>query len=386
MMRMLWKTEKGRSAVRLCTCLTLLFFFFFFIGESPIHATEIESRSHASSGVPCPNCKELLTEVSRQEATCTVRGYVEYNCDECNQYHEIVYSESYAPHNWKRIASTASTCTEAGSITNRCTVCGTTEKRESGTALGHDYKTEVIAPTCNSIGYTLHTCSRCKDSYQTDQVGASDHTYQQTVISEPTCHSVGYLRNICTVCGKYTTEEVAQVEHNWSTDPIAATHTTQGYTIYSCQFPGCGTVVRQDFTPTLPYDMVWEEISPATCDSGGVKVGHCSDGCGHTETVVLPHLGHDFGEWKVVYSATEHNDGLEQRICSRCRHTETQTLLYDAEPVEQTEESVDPLMLGVIGFLLLVGIAIVVLCFLLMMEHARREKSERKRKSVASNE
>lgn len=389
MMRMLWKTEKGRAATLLCVCLMLLFFFFLLSGNFSVFAAESENRSHASSGVPCPNCKEMLTVVSRQEATCTVRAYVEYHCDECNQYHEMVYEGDLAPHSWKQIASTASTCTEAGSVTNKCTVCQTVKKTESGSALGHDYETQVVEPTCSSIGYTLHTCSRCGDTEQTDQVGMSDHTYQQVVISEPTCHSVGYLRNICTVCGTHTTEEMPVVQHSWKTDTVAATHTTQGYTVYSCQYPDCGKVIRQDFTATVPYTMVWEELTAPTCISGGVKVGHCSDGCGYTETVMLPYLGHSFGKWKTVYAATEKNDGLEQRVCERCKHTETQVQHYDPSQVpvsEESSESIDPLMLGVIGFLLLVGIGIVVLFFMLTMEHAQQEKIERKRRSMPQNE
>ena len=30
-------------------------------------------------------------------------------------------------------------------------------------ALGHDYKGEVTAPTCEKMGYTTFTCSRCGD-------------------------------------------------------------------------------------------------------------------------------------------------------------------------------------------------------------------------------
>lgn len=388
MKQILFNTKGRRSAVLLCGLTAMLLFFFWWFGGFSVRAEQIESSSYATSSRPCPECGEPLTVVREQDTTCTTPGYIEYNCDECNRYHEMVHKDTeLAPHKWTKISSVAATCTKPAYVTNKCKECNTTVTEEvKDSTLGHNYSEEVIAPTCNSIGYTLHTCTRCKDSYHTDQVGMSDHTYQQTVISEPTCHSVGYLRNICTVCGKYTTEEVAKVEHNWKTEPVAATHTTQGYTVYSCQYPGCGTVVRQDFKETLPYDMVWEDLSTPTCVSGGVKVGHCSDGCGHTETVVLPHLGHAFGEWKTVYSATEKNDGLERRICSRCKHTETQTLRYDPQDVIEVSEPIDPLMLGVIGFLLLVGIAIVVLCFLLMMEHARREKYERKRRSVAQNE
>ncbi|MBQ8382159.1 MAG: hypothetical protein IJX47_03030 [Clostridia bacterium] len=370
----LWRNKWCGLAAVLVSLLVLLVC----MGGAPVSAEE--SHSHASSIPNCPKCGAAWTPIV-YAPTCTSTGFTTYLCQECS-YVELVEHAEKLPHSWKQIASTDPTCTDAGSVTNRCSVCGTTEKVEQGQALGHSYQVDVIEPTCSSIGYTLHTCTRCGDSFQTDQVGTASHTYSQTVITEPTCHSVGHLRNVCLVCGQYTTEEIPMVEHNWKTEVIAASHTAQGYTVYTCQYEGCGTVKRGDFTDLLPYDMVWNEVTAPSCTSSGVKIGYCSDGCGHTETVVLPHLGHDFGEWETVYQATEDSDGLERHICSRCQHTETRTVEYDPQADKAQREPINPLLLGVIGFLLLVAVAVIVLCFLLLMEHARRDKFKRKQKSI----
>ncbi len=68
----------------------------------------------------------------------------------------------------------APTCTEGGYTLHTCSRCGDSYTDSETKALGHDYKTEVIAPTRTEGGYTLHTCSRCKDSYKdnfTDPLG-----------------------------------------------------------------------------------------------------------------------------------------------------------------------------------------------------------------------
>ena len=67
---------------------------------------------------------------------------------------QLVFQEAVHKH----LFMDAATCTTP----MICAICGETK----GEALGHDYKAEVIAPTTDSEGYTLHTCSRCGDSYK----------------------------------------------------------------------------------------------------------------------------------------------------------------------------------------------------------------------------
>lgn len=380
MMRILWKTEKERSVAMLLAWTAVLIFFFFFMGETPIWAEQIESYSHTSSNVPCPNCKEPLTVVSTQEATCTVRGFIEYKCDECNQYHEIVYGEEYAPHSWKQIDSTKATCTKSGSITRQCSECRVEEEVSSEAALGHDYQDNVVAPTCSEIGYTDHTCSRCPDTKRDSYTAKLPHTYSETLESEPTCQTVGFLRHICQVCNHSYSEEVPVVEHDWNIAVVEATHAEQGFTVYSCRF--CETMQRGNFTQQRPYNMVWT-VQDATCTANGMKIGYCSDGCGHTETVVIPRLNHDFGQWMAIRNADEAGDGIESRVCSRCELSEMKYIPY--EPKAQVEKpastvNMNWLALGSLAVLSIVAVIFVVVFLLLLLEHARRDRIKRSRR------
>lgn len=342
--------------------------------DLPVHAAEIATASHTSSSVPCPRCKKPLTIVETQKSTCTLRGYTEYNCDECNQYHEIFYEE-LVPHSMRQISTVAPTCDTSGYTIHKCTVCGVTEQKEDAQPLGHEYREEVIAPTCSSIGYTLHTCSRCADSYQTEQVGTIPHTYEKTEILAATCHSVGQMQCNCTVCGYRSTEAIPAVDHDWATQSVAATHTEQGYTVYTCRYEGCNTVMRGNFTDLLPYDMVWSEQA-ATCTESGMRFGYCSDGCGHTETEVIPNLEHAYDDWMTLRQADEFADGLESHVCNRCGHTETRPIIYDPDAIET--KPTHPMTWLIILFLTVLGVGLILLCFLLLMEHARRDTSKQK--------
>ncbi len=78
-----------------------------------------------------------------------------------DEYHEFTKKTT------DYLASEA-TCTEAAKYYYVCEDCGAkgTETYEVGEALGHSYHSEVVAPTEEAEGYTLHTCETCGDSYQ----------------------------------------------------------------------------------------------------------------------------------------------------------------------------------------------------------------------------
>ena len=58
---------------------------------------------------------------------------------------------------------------------------------------GHRYEAVVTEPTCDTMGYTTHTCSGCGDSYIDTFVPATDHDYEQTVTKEATCTQEGEM-------------------------------------------------------------------------------------------------------------------------------------------------------------------------------------------------
>lgn len=60
----------------------------------------------------------------------------------------------------------------------------------------HSFTKSLVAPNCESSGYTLYTCKNCKESYKDDFVDALGHNYDFTGYTD------GTYNYICTVCDK----------------------------------------------------------------------------------------------------------------------------------------------------------------------------------------
>lgn len=76
-------------------------------------------------------------------------------------------------------------------------------------------------------------------------------------------------------------------------------------------------IIRENGTPEAGHSHVFEgtpEVVEPTCTAAGQKVYTCS--CGATETVILPALGHAFGEW------VPDGAGHKTRTCTRCNEKE----------------------------------------------------------------
>ncbi len=139
-------------------------------------------------------------------ATCTGEGVMEYRCVRCG-YHRIEGNEA-AGH----IPGNPATCTEP----QLCTRCGAVLKN----ALGHDYTSEVTAPTCTEMGYTTNTCTRCGDSNKSDYTEPTGHKPGDWIIDkEPTTDSEGSKHKECENCGEtLETAEIDKIYNSGTTD------------------------------------------------------------------------------------------------------------------------------------------------------------------------
>ena len=122
-------------------------------------------------------------------ASCTGEGVTEYRCVRCG-YHRL---EGDAANG--HVPGDPATCTEP----QLCSKCGAVLQK----ALGHDYKEEVTAPTCEKMGFTVFTCSRCGDSYKGDYTEATGHKAGDWIVDkEPTTTSEGEKHTECVNCGE----------------------------------------------------------------------------------------------------------------------------------------------------------------------------------------
>ena len=166
----------------------------------------------------CKNCnyttrKELpaqhdLKQHAAKAPTCTEIGWDAY--ETCSRCDHTTYAELPAlKHDLVHHDAQAPTCTEKGwDAYDTCSRCDHTTYAELS-ALNHDYQAVTVEPTCETDGYTVFTCSRCKDSYTADPTGKLGHQFGAWSPNGTGSQSADCLRDGCahtgsTDCRKFT--------------------------------------------------------------------------------------------------------------------------------------------------------------------------------------
>ena len=105
------------------------------------------------------------------------------------------------------------------SLCNMSIRCGY-HRLEGNAASGHDYKVEVIQPTCTEMGYTIHTCTRCGDTYQDGYTKATGHKPGDWIIDrQPTTDTEGSKHKECQECGEtLDTQPMEKIQNEATTD------------------------------------------------------------------------------------------------------------------------------------------------------------------------
>ena len=178
--------------------------------EKGWNAYETCSRCNYTTYAEQPALNHDLVQHEAKAPTCTEKGWNAYEtCSRlgCNYTtyqeipalnHDLVQHEAKAP-----------TCTEKGwNAYDTCSRCDYTTYAELP-ALNHDYQAVTVEPTCETDGYTVFTCSRCKDSYTADPTDKLGHQFGAWSPNGTGSQSAGCLRQGCvhtgsTDCRKFT--------------------------------------------------------------------------------------------------------------------------------------------------------------------------------------
>ena len=221
------------------------------------------------------------------------------------------------------------TCTTGGKETamQECTVCHTqkfdTTKTQEVQPLGHDfdvtqdsYKEETVAATCTVNGKKITTgfCMRENQVVTEEEViPATGHQYVPISSSDPggtlqeaTCTQPGQRISSgerCSKCNdlKHSGEiiETPALGHLWSSPVID--EEAADYKAPSCTVAGTGS-------GTVTWTRTGCHCDPDDPASPPVS---------QTQTLTLPALGHDWGEWTVTKEATAEEAGSRERVCKR---------------------------------------------------------------------
>ena len=159
------------------------------------------SRCDYTTKVELPALKHNLVHHDAKAPACTEIGWDEY--DTCSRCDYTTYQEIPAlKHNLVHHDAKAPTCTETGwEEYDTCSRCDYTTKVEIP-APGHDYTEKVVKPTCEKVGYTLHTCKKCNDSYKDHQTKTLLHWYGEWTSNGDGTHSATCKRKDCKHVGK----------------------------------------------------------------------------------------------------------------------------------------------------------------------------------------
>ena len=172
------------------------------IGWDEYDACQREGCTYTTK-VEIPALKHKLVHHDAKAPTCTETGWEEY--DTCSRCDYTTYQEIPAlKHKLVHHDAKAPTCTEIGwNEYDACQRegCDYTTKVEIP-APGHDYTEKVVKPTCEKVGYTLHTCKNCHDSYKDHQTKTLLHWYGEWTSNGDGTHSATCKRKDCKHVGK----------------------------------------------------------------------------------------------------------------------------------------------------------------------------------------
>ena len=262
--------------------------------------------------------------------TCTADGEQARSCTskDCGYYTETKTIPATG-HSYK-ITSEADPCT-GGKVTYTCSNCGDSYT-EDVAAQGHKYVDTVVAPTCTTGGYTLHTCSVCKKSYKDNETQPTGHKYITNTV-EATCETDGYTEKKCSNCDYYTKTIIPKKGHTPSSEWTVIKQTTcaeAGEQVRYCTI--CGKVTEKKDISKLAHTPAdeWIITKQPTCAEAGEQVRYCTI-CGNVaEKQEITKLPHTPSDWIIDKEAAPGIAGSTHTECTVC-HTKLETATIPAK-------------------------------------------------------
>lgn len=224
-------------------------------------------------------------------------------------------------------------------------------------ALGRGIATEIThvasdvwqtskEPTCLEKGVEERVCSGCGYVYETAEIDALDHNYDNGVVTtKATCEADGVVTFTCTRegCDDSYTQPIPATKHNFDNGNVisAATCENTGTMRYSCQNEGCYEYNDVEL-PAIGHNMDNGTVkTPVTCTEDGETVYKCTNaGCTKTEITVIPATGHEY-ESEIAKNATCLEDGIIVYTCVNCGDSYKETYAGQHKPYS-TNQKVEP--------------------------------------------
>ena len=298
----------------------------------------------------CRNCNYTLSEIIParghiwneeyivdKEATCTEEGSESIHCSVCGETdEETVRAITKKDHNYGDwIITKEAACIQEGIKEKVCADCGD-KIIEEISATGHiwngDYTVDKEA-SCTEDGSESIHCSVCGtlDEATIRAIPATDHDYSDwKVMTEATCTEAGSREKICINCGDKITEEISATGHTWSKEYTVDTEATcieEGSESIHCSV--CGVIDESTVRVILVKDHSygdWMIMREPSCEENGGREKVC-EYCGDRIQEEFPALGHIWNEeYTVDKEATCTEEGSESIHCSVCEGIDEESI------------------------------------------------------------
>ncbi len=319
----------------------------------------------------CSECRQTQTaECSFNDtvvaATCLKPGYTLHICKQC----EYTYMDSTVDalgHNWQETEKQEATCTVDGFIKRTCANCKATATQVLSAS--HAYSVRKIQPTCTSDGCDRYECINCDNYYTQNIVPALGHTWQaylpdednrhtrtcstchvsetenckfDSVVIPPDCLTGGYTDNICTICNQRVANNYTDpLGHAWDEGKVIleATCAVSGKKLCTCI--RCDATNEEEIPATGKHERVDVAAVEPTCTETGKSASAYCKRCNTVleEEKIIAAKGHTFKEWTTITPASC-GDGLKESFCADCNFRTTETLKGDGKHEIQVLEEV----------------------------------------------
>ena len=200
------------------------------------------------------------------EPTCNEQGYTLHTCIYCEYSYKDNYME-LAEHelgDWQVIKN--ATCTEEGTEERKCNNCDFIESKII--SIKHNFEVTIEEPTCESYGWTIHTCVDCGYKLFENSVAALGHKYidgkcencGEKRISEGLIYSFNSLEQNYSVYGignctdveiiipeEYNGYPIAKIASNAfinNQNIVSVTISKNIYDVASTAFEGCTNLIE----------------------------------------------------------------------------------------------------------------------------------------------
>ena len=161
----------------------------------------------------------------------------------------------------------------------------------------HEYESVVTEPTCESKGYTTHTCKYCHKSYKDSFTRPLGHDWDEgKVVKEATCRKDGMKVFKCENCDKTHVEKIKSTGHQYVSTVVKSTCEDWGYTSHACE--NCHKSYKDSWTAPLGHRWGRGKVTKeATCTKNGEKTFTCRN-CNETKVETIKATGHWFWHGK----------------------------------------------------------------------------------------